>query len=216
MIGNFVTHNDLISLEPSLEQFKFDEEIDFDGKIAEAKRIMIAGYKNNGKDIKKLGTQLELPNDRTISTIDRAERLRIYIKTTGITGNVTGILSGNNDGSDDYEIVKDDIVINEVGTYTDIIDNPFYYYKLVLTGTITFTASMVEDVHELPWKYKAISLIYRSNNAQSNDVYADKADMYEQMYNDAMQSTLYAYDQNLDGDISDEESKTLKRVTFKL
>ena len=128
MIGNYVAHSDIVALEPSLEDERYNEEIDFGSKIEQAKRILISDYKNNGKEIKKIGTALSIPLDGTSSTEDNIERLRVVIKTTSVTDIAVLALSGKNSSSDDWDVIKD--MYEQIQDARDEAKDPYGYRGL--------------------------------------------------------------------------------------
>lgn len=207
---------EIISRENSLQEFLFDEELDFEGKTEHALSEMIQDIKSAGMKISKLNTPLTLEIDGTKSLEDNVERLRVIVTTTSLTGNATGVLSGTNDSDDEtWTVIKNNIIISEIGEYSFIIDNPFKYYKLVLTGTIEATAQIIENVWELPLLFLTTSLIYRALSALADDNYYNKAEYYLKVYNDTFQTVAASYDYDLDGTIDDAETeKTTKEIRF--
>lgn len=207
-----ITTADLYALENSLSSFLYSDEVDLSSKIDEAKKILIADIKNNGKRIKWLNTPLSLEVDGTKSDEDEIERLRLVITTTSVTDTVTGVLSGTNDEADETWVeVLSDISIDEVGEYTYIFDKPYKYYKLVLTGTITATAELIETSWELPLKYCSLWRIYEALTFLVGDSYESKANMYKELYNLTFNNTIYSYDWDEDGTV-DENEQQITRV----
>lgn len=207
------TEADILAIENSLVDFEF-AALDIEKKIQEAKKILNADFKNNGKQIKMLCTPLDILTDGTKSDEDKIERLRLIVDVTSFTPVATLTLSGTNGDEDETWTEITVITIAATGETTELIDNPFKFYKIEETGTIVVgSAELVEDVHELPWKYKAIALLYSSYQALVGDHWSEKNEVYNQMYFDSFQRTLYSYDQNLDGEVDETELET-KTVRF--
>ena len=204
------TKTDILNIENTLDEFEL-ESTDISNKIEEAKKVLIADLKNHGKQIKRIGVPFGLTSSK--SDEDKVERLRYKITITNysVTGKVT--IQGTNDESNETWNTVKEVDVSADGDLTGLIDNPYLYYKVSETGTFDSETILVEDVHELPWKYKAIALIFASYSALVDDHWRQKADDYNQMYHEAFQRTLYSYDYDLDGEVENCEMQ-INRVGF--
>lgn len=214
MLITKITHSDVIALESELDKYLSESEVNFDAKIAEAKKILEDLISHRSLLLRKICTPLTL-TDATKSDEDEIERRRVVINTTALTDEATILFEGTNDSDNEtWSTVKDDIVITEEGEYTFKINDTYKYYRLTASGTITYTAYLVETAWELPHLYKSLELIYHSLNALSGDVYLEKAMYYKDLFNESFQNAPYSYDADDDDDV-DETDVEVNRVHFR-
>lgn len=215
MLRSSITTTDITNLEPSLADYYRSGQIDYATQILNARHIMEVDIKNRGKELRKLCPKLSL-TDATKSDEDDIERTRLVITVSAITGTATWVLQGTNDeSSETWTSITPSATLskNATGELTVTFYDTYKYYKLTKTGTVTYTAFLVERSFELPHTYLTIALIYKSNKALLSDIWDEKAKEYMTMYYEALDRTLFSYDDDLDGD-ADSDSLELNRVRF--
>lgn len=222
-----ITHDDLIQQEGSLELYLGDLP-NWEHKIETAKNIVLAKIKNSGKKIRLMNKPMLFKNstgDSIITTAtaftseksdeDTVERMRFVIEVTTHTGNSLSVkLEGTDDGSSEVYSTVATIAINQPGEYSVRILKPFKFYRLSVSAstTRTFKAYLMEDVFFLPVLFKAIALIYLDLKNEPNSNWEDKFKDYENLFNEAFESLLFAYDENDDGSIQTTELYTSKTI----
>ena len=209
MFESQLVSSDLVQSEKVLNELKFESQSNFDSVIAESKRELIERLKSKGLILKRLCTHLTIPNDGTASAEDVIERQRIVITTTAHTGAVTFTLKGCNtlDGAYTTATTISVASADDDGVFTDsFTDYSYKYYKLTASGTVTFTAYLVEVSFELAHKYLTLYKIFFAM-AMSDSMYATKAELYQQMYDNAFQTAVYSYDKDDSGSIDENEQK---------
>jgi len=213
MLSSYITHSDIIKREPSLEDYLRTDQLDFESLISEAKQQLTIDVKNRNIELKKLCTTLSLTN-ATKSDIDYGERTRLVIKPTAVTNQITGVLQGTNDTtSESYTTILNDIQFAEIGEYTYTFEDVYDYYKLTLTGTVTFTAYLIERSFELPHLYLSLSLVFRQLESLNGDIYGNKAQMYFDLYRESLHNAVYSYDSDESGTLDADEME-ITRVRF--
>lgn len=205
-----IKHEDIIRVENVLQSYLFNEEIDFSAKISEAKTILISDLRNRSKKLKWLNVPLSIPADGTSSDKDEIERSRIVVDVTALTDYATITISGSNSETSTFTDIQT-IAIIELGETTFLLDKIYSYYKASFAGTITATVELVETVWELPLTYLSISLIYQALQSLVDDNYSDKAKHYYDKYVAFLESAVYGYDWNDDGDITEGEQQTTRQ-----
>lgn len=214
MIRTYLSHIDLIKQEPRLHDYLSDDQINYDLLIDQAKLILEQDVKNKGYKLRWLCTTLPL-TDGTKSVLDKFERTRLVVNVSALTDEATFILSGTNDDSDEtYTEILNGIGIAEKGIHEYSFSQTFNYYKLDATGTVTFTAFLVEKSFELVHLYLSLALVYKQLQALEGDMWNSKAEYYYQMYHHTLEALQFSYDLNEDGEI-DEEETLLHRTTFR-
>jgi hypothetical protein len=226
-----VTHEDIINQEGVLDSY-LREQLDWNTKIENAKVFVRQELKNSSKQLKKLCVPLYFKNedDETsltssgsfqseITSQDLVERLRFYVNASSVTNNVTFTLFGSNDGTTFTQVkgikpgtVIDNIVLTQNGEDSFIVQRSYDYYYITVSGTASFEAYMVETIFELPVLFKAIEYIYKDLQAEQGSNFDAKAEFYAGMYNDAFNTALYSYDEDLSGNIEDTEQDNNMQV----
>lgn len=213
MLRSWLGHSDIIAREPSLEDYLRTDQIDFDTLISEAKQQLTIDVKNRNIELKKLCVTLSLTN-ATKSDCDYGERTRLVINASAVTDQITGVLEGTNDtSSESYTTVLNNIQFAEIGEHTYTFEDVYDYYKLTLTGTVTFTAYLVERSFELPHLYLSLSLIYRQLESLNGDIYGNKAQAYFDLYRESLHNAVYSYDYDESGTLDADEME-ITRVRF--
>ena len=214
MLRSYLTHAELIEREPQLSDYLRDDQINFNTIIDNAKSQLISEMKNRGKELRKLCATFTL-TDATKSDEDEIERTRLFINVSAITDNATWVFEGTNDqSSESWTTILNSIQASELGEYTYTFDNTFKYYRLTKNGTVTYTAYLVERSFEQVHLYLALSLVYKSLENLTGDMYGNKAQFYMDLYFDSLETIVYSYDENLDGSVNEDELKQ-NRVMFR-
>lgn len=219
MIESKLSTQDINNMRPSLADMYPDNQDDWDLQITEAFKEVTADIQEMGWNIRKLCKRYSLQSTVTktatyTGTIteneDNLQRLRIVINVTELTGSAVFLLEGTNDDGTTYTIVKGDMNIDAVGEYTTTITNVFKKYRLSITGisdTITFDAYLIETTFERIHLYKTLEIIYGLLNALREDVYSEQVNTFAQKYLDKLNSVQFAYDEDDDEEISEDESE---------
>ncbi len=227
MITTRVTYLDLLKYEPPIVR-RGDPSTtyaaEYDQFITQAKDILISDIKSMGYKLRLLCTPLTLTPD-VKSGWDKIERTRLIADVTANLGEVTVTLQGTNDESDEtwtdcgsFTVGTDLIdggededipATGSTGEQTFPFDNVFKYYKIsstaTTTGTITYTAYLVERSFELPLIYLALYLIFVSKSKIANDDYYNKANQYRTLYENILKSNFFSYDSDEDGKADESE-----------
>lgn len=227
MITTRVTYLDLLKYEPPIVR-RGDPSTtyaaEYDQFITQAKDILISDIKSMGYKLRLLCTPLTLTPD-VKSGWDKIERTRLIADVTANLGEVTVTLQGTNDESDETwtdcgsftvgtDLIDggedDDIpATGEIGEQTFVIDKVFKYYKIsssaTTTGTITYTAYLVERSFELPLIYLSLYLLFSSKSKVANDDYYVKIEQYKLLYENILKSNFFSYDSDEDGKADESE-----------
>lgn len=215
MLRTSITTTDITNLEPALADYYRTGQTDYATQILNAKQHMEVDLKNRGRELRKLCPVLSL-TDATKSDEDEVERTRLDIIITAVTGTATFAFQGTNDDSSETWTTistNDSLSYTTTGTKTTTFSDTYKYYKLTKTGTVTYTARLVERSFELPHKFLTIALIFKSLQALVSDMWEQKAEYYMDEYNKAMDRALFSYDDDLDGD-ADSDELEISRVRF--
>jgi hypothetical protein len=229
-----VTHEDIINQEGILDSYLRDL-LDWNTKIENAKIFVRQELKNNSKQLKKLcvplyfkdsnnGTALSSSGSFTSEETEQdiVERLRFVVNVSSLTLNVTFTLFGSND-LNTYEQVSlinpngdvfNNLVFTENGEQSLVIQKAYDYYYITVSGTASFIAYLVETTFELPVLYKSIVYIYKDLQAEPNSNFDGKAEYYEGLYQEAFNTALYSYDEDLSGTIEDTEQKQMQVIRY--
>lgn len=221
MIITKVTYADLLKYEPPIvrrgdpSNTYVDEYEDF---ITKAKDVLTSDIKSMGYKLRLLCTPLTLSTSKSIK--DEIERTRLIVDVSANSGEVTLTLSGTNDESNETwdevgSIVcgtdaEDDVeATGSLGEQTTTFEKIYKYYKLestpTTTGTITYTAYLVERSFELPLIYLSLYLIFASKSKIANDDYYNKTEQYKTLYENILKSNFFSYDSNEDGEADEDE-----------
>jgi len=227
MITTRVTYKDLLKYEPPIVRRgdpSTTYSVEYDQFITQAKDILTSDIKSMGYKLRLLCTPLTLTPD-VKSGWDEIERTRLIADVTANLGEVTVTLQGTNDESDETwtdcgsftvgtDLIDggedDDIpATGEIGEQTFVIDKVFKYYKISstakTTGTITYTAYLVERSFELPLIYLSLYLLFSSKSKTANDDYYTKTEQYRLLYENILKSNFFSYDSDEDGKADENE-----------
>ena len=221
MIKSFLTQEMVIQGEPALDDYLRSDQVNFDDIRLEAYEDMVKDFVDMNLNMRKLCIPLSLKTSATVTeatngTItdeDYAQRNRLLISVTAITGSAVFQLQGTNDDGTAYTTIT---VIDKSGHSTNSIaitetgDNVFYstgFYKkfrlnlLSITTTITYSAELYENLFTIIHKVKTRSKIYQSLMALQGDLWEGKFKQYKQDYMDMLTNSRYYYDSNDDEEI---------------
>ena len=223
MIESYLITTDINNREPELLNLYPDNETDWTDILSDAWEEVTQDIRDNGWNIRKLCKRYSLQTSITktaafTGTItgdeDYIQRLRLVVNVTAKTGtgSVTFCLEGTDDGGTTWETVNPAILVTTLGNTTVVFTRVYKQYRLsIITFTtitsIIYSAYLIETTFERLHLYKTMELIYRLQNRLSNDVYSDKEKRYADMYLDRLNSTQFAYDEDDDEEISEDEAE---------
>lgn len=226
MIKSFLTQAIVIQGEPALDDYLRSDQINFDDIRLEAYQDMIKDFIDMNLIMRRLSVPLNLADaltktaqfDGVITDEDFAQRNRLTIKVTSITGDGLFKLQGSNDDGVSYTTVE---LIDEGGTQSETASvsatGEFVYYCLrffkkyrfylaSIGTTITYSADLYENIFTLLHREKTRSKIYGSLKATGGDVWEGKYKEYMTSYYDMLKNSRYYYDEDEDEEISVAES----------
>jgi hypothetical protein len=223
MIESNLITTDINNREPELLILYPDNETDWADILSDAWEEVTQDIRDNGWNIRRLCKRYSLQSPvtktaaftGTITTDeDYIQRLRLVINVaakTG-TGSITFHLEGTDDEGTTWETVNSAISVTTLANTTVVFTRVYKNYRLSITAfntitSITYSAYLVETTFERLHLYKTMELIYRLQNRLSNDVYSDKEKRYADMYLDRLNSTQFAYDEDDDEEISEDEAE---------
>ena len=221
MIKSFLTYSQVIQGEPALDDYLRSDQIDFDGIQREAYQDMVKDFVDMNLNMRKLCIPLSLQTsvtrtaaaNGTITDEDYAQRNRLYISVTVLTGDAVFELQGSNDEGESYTtiIVIDeagqsltDIAITETGNYIFYSTGFYKKFRLNLLSigtTITYSAELYENLFTIIHRTKTRTKIYQSLMALQGDLWEGKYKQYREEYNDMVTNSRYYYDSNDDEEI---------------
>jgi hypothetical protein len=224
MLETNITYSDLLRYESSLSNLDTSFFSNGATKISEAKIVLESLIKNRGLKLRNLCKRLTL-TDAVKSEEDEIERTRLVITINSNTGLYSFILSGTNDESsetwttvtsfnDSSETWQNITALNSDGlnTITTQFADTYKYYKLTKTGTVTYSAYLIETSFELPLIYLALQMIFQELQALVNDNWEEKAKYYAMMFEATFKNVIYSYDEDENGEA---ETTTYNRATFR-
>ena len=201
MLKLFLKSADIIQNYPILNDYLREDDISYDLVIERAAIDLQRDLKNRGLEIKKLCTPLYLTAD--VITEDKIERDRFVFDVSVISSPTVISLYGTNTKDEDPTTLLFTDIIDSIGEYTKLINNPREYYKLVISDTtgLTYTAYLIETSLERPHEFLTISYCYERLNQLKDDMYANSRLDYYKMYEESLKNIRYSYDDNLTGEI---------------
>ena len=238
MIKSFLTQEMVIQGEPALDDYLRDDQVNFDDIRLEAYEDMVKDFVDMNLNMRKLCIPLSLKTsgavteatNGTITDEDYAQRNRLLIDVTALTGTAVFELQGTNDDGTTYVTIK---VINKSGQtlssipVTEIGEYVYYstgFYKkfrlnlLSITTTVTFSAELYENLFTLIHRLKTRAKVYQSLMALQGDLWEGKFKQYKEDYKEALVSSRFYYDSNDDEEIDsiDAEMESLNyNIVFK-
>ena len=227
MIETNLRHEDLIKNEPMLEDYKHDNQVNYQETISTAYGLMIQDIKNQNIEIRRLCKKLWLQETaKTVTATsynsaeskeDRVERLRWVIQVTALSGTAIFTLQGRNSSSETWTSIKT-VQINEKGNHKFLvleirpnIDLEIYKFyriqKVDTSSTVTYQSYLVEMTYENLHLWRTLALVFENLVMKGEDVFRSKADKYYEMYMNYLVNNKYYYDEDDDGEISESESE---------
>jgi hypothetical protein len=217
MIESHLTYTEAIKPEPSLDDYLRSDEIDLSDILSESFSEMCADIKDRGNELRRLCIRLALQSSTTQTaaydsqktTQDYAQRNRVVIKVTAITGNAVFTIQGTNDSSSETWTDIETQTITAIGTTTFLINEYYKFYRLRLISignTITYSAYMLESTYEYIQRLKFLAMAFEKLSYKAgDDNFQIKSDKYREMYQKKIDSTRFYYDEDDDNDIREEE-----------
>jgi hypothetical protein len=225
MIKSFLTHSQVIQGEPALDDYLRSDQINFDDIRIEAFSDMLKELIDQNLDMKLMCLPLVLQESATKtaaftgedSDIDYAQRTRLELKVTALTGDAVFSIEGTND-NETYETIdvisgssiSDSMAVTITGTTNYILTGVYKYYRLNLLSigtTVTYSANLYENTYSIIHRELTRKKIYGSLMAQQGDVWAGKYLYYRDIYDSLLKTSKFYYDSDDDGDYSEYESE---------
>lgn len=218
MIENWITHARIVQGEPALDDYLMSDQSSFDDIIDEAYDEYLCDMKDRQVDLRRLGIQLTLPIDETVSAEDTVERRRIVLTVDGL---YEFTLQGCNTSDGTFEDVKE-IATTGAGATSYILPKTFKYYKLIVdSGSGTYSAYLYETTFDYPLLYLMRSKVFFSvYHRNGDDAFKEKAEYYKNEYKMKVSdkpASHYYYDYDDSGDVSDYEADkpSIHKITIR-
>jgi hypothetical protein len=209
MIKTFVNTSTLLKFEDQLAKYLATGQTSFDSIIDAQKDIIVQDIKNRNIKIKKLCTPLVLS---TTAKEDKIERSLFVINATSFTPTAKVKIWGCDTESGTYEEISETTIASTGETPVNLTQL-YYFYKITTSGTITATYSLYETSFVYAHIYKSLEQIYRAKQSRVDSNSKDKAEQYNQMYEKEIEKIIFSYDEDGDGEPTEDESLTLKTIT---
>lgn len=225
MLRNLIDETYLKGITPELSKYLWQGETNYNKQKQIAETIVSNDFKAKGYLLRQLRPQLDLRVSGTTVTVattetatdeDIANRTRIVINTVYVSGTATVYLEGSDD-DDTYVAVKfattantytNGLTITATAETTGLIEKVYTYYRCKSAGTIDYDCYLVEDLYDLFYAYKWLSLICYNVSSENNDQFYLKGELYDKMYSDLWSSCTYFIDKDDSGDLSEDEQET--------
>ena len=234
MVESFVTQNLLVRSETAIGDYLETGQSNYANLWKEAFGDLLLDLDAMGLKIRQLCERLSLQISVTktaafngsMSDEDFAQRMRLVIPVSAITGNAVFTLQGTDDGGTtwaDIEMVSDD---GSSGT-TKTIDteavgddaNSYFFtrlykkYRLQLISitsskSVTYTGYLIEEIYTSLHRDRTRANIYRSLMATEGDIWTGKFEEYEIKYNKRLDDGRLRLDYTDDEEISEEEGES--------
>jgi len=225
MIESFATQNMIVRGETAIADYLRSGQSDYTKLLNEGWAEVMRDLINKNLDIKLLCNRLVLQGavtktatfDGAISGEDFANRMRLVINATAITGTAVFTLQGTADAGTTYEdiiVINDSdssdsaITITDTGIKSYILMKQFDKYRLRITTaptTVTYSSFMIEDIYTELHLRKTRENIYRSLISARNDDYDYKRSLYADSYNRLLSEGKMPYDVDESGAITEDE-----------
>ena len=227
MIESYLTQNMITRGETAIADYLRTGQSDYGDIRKEAFTDLQLELINRGYPLRQLCKRLYIEQTALTKTAaytgatsdeDFAQRMRLVIPVTAITGTAVFTLQGTDDeGTNYYDIslISDDetqgttVAITATGVASYLITALYKKYRLKLISigtTITYTSYMVEEVYTHIHRERTRANIYRSLISSSPE-YTDKMNLYLNEYNRLMTEGVKIVDVGDDEDISEGESE---------
>jgi len=241
MVESFLTQNLIVRGETAIGDYLRTSQSDFANIWKETFADLLLDLDTVGLKIRQLCERLSLQTSVTktaafngaISSQDYAQRMRLVIPVSAITGDAVFTLQGSDDDGTTWTAVT---MVADGGTSatthtisaaatgnsanTYVITRLYEKYRLQLISigtTVTYTAYMIEEVYTTLHREMTRRKIYETLMAQDRDVYMIKFEEYANKYKDRLAEARLRVDYTDDGDISREEGeKRIANIRFTL
>ena len=173
MHKSYLQTSDLTNIEPMLADYYRTSQTDYATMLIQANDVLEMELRNRRLKLKNLETTLTL-TDATKSNADEVGRTRLVLVVSAVTGTATFALQGTDDTTSETWTditVSPTMSVTSTGTTYYKFYDTYDYYKLTKTGTVTYTAFLVERSFELVLAYLTISMIFRSLQALVSDMW---------------------------------------------
>lgn len=200
MLRNFSTATDLNRYIPEKDKYLWKGQTDFSDQITGAEQEVITDLKIKGYKPHKLMTPLTVTTTETEDVVS-AGRLVVNCTVHSVDGVVTLLGCNTSDGT--YETVTT-LSITATGETSVLFTKMYSYYKISNTGTITFSAYLVETSYDLLFIYKTLEIISQNNYKDGAERWGELATWFNEKYQRLI-STMPVYeDTDTDGEVTDE------------
>ena len=227
MIESYLTQNMITRGETAIAQYLITGQSDYGDIRKEAFTDLQLDLINRGYELRRLCKRFYLEETAltktaaytgAVSNEDFAQRMRLVIPVTAITGTGVFTLEGTDDDGTTYtaiSLISDDetqgttVSITSAATYSYLITALYKKYRLKVISigtTVTYTAYMVEEVYTHIHRDRTRAKIYQSLISASPE-YTEKYNMYMESYNRLITEGVKIVDVGDDGDISEDEGK---------
>ena len=231
MIESFLTQNLVERGETAIVDYLRTDQSDYSNLMKESFADLLLDFDEMGFDWKQLCERLSIQSSVTktaaftgaASDEDFAQRMRLVIPVTAITGDAIFTLQGTDDDGTNYEditLVSDDgtastTVTISAAAFGDssnsyLITRPFKKYRLKLISignTVTYSSYFIEEVYTILHRDKTRANIYRSLMANEADLWTGKWEQYESVYNGRLANGRFRVDYTDDNKISETEGE---------
>ncbi len=241
MIESFLTQNMLVRGETSIADYLETGQSNYGNITKESFADLLLDFDSMGLEIRQLCERLSLQTSATKTAVfngtkskqDYAQRMRLVIPVSVVTGSAIFTLQGTDDEGVTYadiEMISDNgdsgttKTISAVAIGDDAnsfsITRLYEKYRLQLISigtTVTYTAYLIEEVYTSLHRDRTRANIYRSLMANEGDIWSGKFEEYELKYNKRLSEGRYRVDYTDDGEISKAEGdKIIRNVRFSL
>jgi len=227
MIESFLTQNMIIRGETAIADYLRTGQSDYGDIRKEAFTDLQMDLINRGYELRKLCKRLYVEETSltktaaytgAVSDEDYAQRMRLVLPVTVITGTGVFTLEGTDDDGANYtavSLISDDetqgttVSITSAATYSYLLTALYKKYRLKVISigtTVTYTAYLIEEVYTHIHTERTRANIYRSLISASPE-YTEKYNMYMDNYNRLITEGVKIIDVGDDEQISEDEGK---------
>ena len=239
MVESFVTQNMIVRGETAIADYLETSQSDYGNIWKESFADLLLDLDSMDLDTRKLCERLSLQTsvtktaafNGTISSEDYAHRMRLVIPVSAITGDAVFTLQGSNDSGTTWTVIEmvadggtsaTTHTISTAATGDDAnsysITRLYKMYRLQLISigtTVTYTGYMIEELYTALHRDKTRANIYRSLRMTEGDIWQERWESYEMMYNKRLAEGRFRVDYTDDGEISKTEGeKVISNIRF--
>lgn len=243
MIESFLTQNLITRGEKAIGDYLRSDQSDFSDIWKESFGDMMLEFDTMDLKVKQLCERLSLQTSVTktatftgsLSDQDYAERMRLVIPVSAITGNAVFTLQGSdNEGSNytDIEMIADDSTSATTHTLSAVkigVDSASFQmldskekYRLKLISisigtTVTYTAYIIENIYTVLHRDLTRMQIYETLMGRDREKWIGKFEEYEKRYNRRLADGIFRVDYSDDQAISEAEGeKRSSQIRFRV